>query len=294
MNDTDYPALYRCSNAASNSCQRWYMIAVKSHLGLLAATGLIACWNPSSEEWERVVSIGIALTMFLALLVGLVLKMGGLDDAWFRARAFAENTKNAAWRFMMTPKPADQIDIEREEREFLEELQQIRGRFPQVERYLSQHQDDAHEITEMMRQVRAYTTTDRLAFFKEHRLQDQINWYMRKAKTNSKSEQQWFIAIIAADGLAVIFAVVRLLVNVEYNPTGGIAALAACLLAWTQTKRFSDLANTYGVASRDLNGLKTRADHVHTEEELRDFVMEVDVAISREHRLWVERGELAG
>lgn len=294
MNHTDYPALYRCSDAASNSCQRWYMIALKSHLGLLAATGLIACWNPSLDEWEKAVSIGIALTMFLALLIGLVLKMGGLDDAWFRARAFAENTKNAAWRFMMSPKPADQADVEREEREFLEELQKIRDRLPQVERYLSQHQDDAREITEKMREVRALTTAERLEFFKEHRLQDQIGWYMRKAKMNAKSEQRWFYAIIAADGLAVIFAVVRLLIDVEYNPTGGIAALAACLLAWTQTKRFSDLSNTYGVASRDLNGLATRADHVHTEDELREFVEEVDVAVSREHRLWVERGKLAG
>ncbi|MGP1345551.1 MAG: SLATT domain-containing protein [Phycisphaerales bacterium] len=292
MKDSDYPALYRCSDAASNSCQRWYMITVKSHLGLLAATGLIACWNPSSEGWEWSVSIGIALTMFLALLIGLVLKMGGLDDAWFRARAFAENTKNAAWRFMMTPQPSNQADIEREERAFLEELQKIRDRLPQVERYLSQHQDHGHEITEKMREVRALPTADRLAYFKKHRLQNQIAWYMRKAKMNAKSEHQWFFAIIAADGLAVIFAVVRLLVDVEYNPTGGIAALAACLLAWTQTKRFSDLANTYGVASRDLNGLATRADHVHTEDELRDFVKEVDIAVSREHRLWVEHGIL--
>jgi hypothetical protein len=230
--------------------------------------------------------------MFLALLIGLVLKMGGLDDAWFRARAFAENTKNAAWRFMMTPQPTDQADIEREERGFLEELQQIRGRFPQVEKHLSRFQDDGYEITTKMREVRALSTLDRLAYFKLHRLENQIGWYKKKAKMNATSEQRWFYAIIVADGLAVIFAVVRLLTDIEYNPTGGIAALAACLLAWTQTKRFSDLANTYGVASRDLNGLATRADHVHNEDELRAFVEEVDVAVSREHRLWVERGKL--
>jgi len=294
MKHTDYPALYRCSDAASNSCQRWYMIAVKSHLGLLAATGLIACWSPSSDGWEQAVSIGIALTMFFALLIGLVLKIGGLDDAWFRARAFAENTKNAAWRFMMSPIPPEQENAEKDERDFLEELQMIRDRFPQVERYLSQHQDDGHEITAKMREIRSLAISDRLAFFKEHRLQDQIAWYMRKAKMNAISEQRWFYAIIVADGIAVLFAVIRLFIDVEYNPTGGIAALAACLLAWTQTKRFSDLANTYGVASRDLNGLATRADHVHTEDELRSFVDEVDITVSREHRLWVERGNLAG
>src|SRR5690606_15890090 len=106
----------------------------------------------------------------------------------------------AAWRFMMTPKPVDQESVEKEEREFLEELQQIRGRFPQVEKHLSHHQDDGLEITTKMRDIRALALSDRLSFFKEHRLQNQIVWYMQKARLNAASEQRWFYAIIAADG----------------------------------------------------------------------------------------------
>lgn len=293
MKPIDYPALYRCSDAASNSCQRWFMRAVKAHLILLAATGMIACWNPSSDLWERAVAIGIALTMFLALLVGLVLKMGRLDDNWFRARAFAENTKNAAWRFMMAPKPAEPYDDAQEERTFLEELQQIRNRFPQTEKLLCRHPQAGPEITAKMREVRSMATADRFEFFRKYRLRDQIDWYTKKSKLNAIAEQRWFYAIILADGLAVVFAVVRLLADVEYDPTGGIAALAACLLAWTQTKRFSDLSNTYGVARWDLNELESRADHVCGEDEVRAFVEEVDIVVSREHRLWIERGKLA-
>lgn len=270
------------------------MLAVKTHLGLLAITGLLACWSPTSDRWEQAVSIAIALAMFLALLIGLVLKMGGLDDAWFRARAFAENTKHAAWRFMMTPRPADEADTKSQERAFLDQLQQIRARFPEVEKYLSQHQVDGPEIVPAMREIRSLQLAERLTLYKSLRLRDQLDWYTKKAKSNARLEQRWFYAILVADGLAVVLAVVRLLVDVQYNPTGGIAALAACLLAWTQTKRFSDLANSYGVASRDLNGLATRADHVRTEEEFGDFIEEVEGAISREHRLWIERVKIPG
>ena len=140
-----------------------------------------------------------------------------------------------------------------------------------------------------MREARALPTDKRLALFNEHRVHDQIGWYMNKAKINARAEHRWFAAIIAADALAVAFAVIRLLSDSEYNPTGGIVAVAACLLAWTQTKRFSDLANSYGVAGRDLNGLATRADHVHSEEELQSFVDDVEQAISREHRLWIDK-----
>lgn len=294
MKRDDYPSLYRCSDAASRTCQRRYLCAVKVHLGLLAATGLIACWTPASSGWERAVSMSIALTMLAALIVGLVLKFAGLDDAWFRARAFAENAKNASWRFMMTPAQDDQVELEKEEKAFVEELQKVRDRFPQVERHLSKHQDNGLEITPKMREMRTRPVEERLDFFRAHRLRDQIGWYMRKAKVNANAEQAWFWAILAADGLAVAAAVTRLLCSVDYNPTGGIAALAACLLAWTQTKRFSDLANTYGVAARDLNGLATLADHVRDEDGLRRLVEEMESVVSREHRLWVERANLTG
>ena len=292
MRRDDYPSLYRCSDAASRTCQRRYLYAVKAHLGLLAATGLIACWTPVSPRWDRAVSVSIALTMLAALIVGLVLKFAKLDDAWFRARAFAENAKNAAWRFMMTPAQTDHVELEKEEKAFVEELQKVRDRFPQVERHLSKHQDNGAEITSKMREMRTCPVQERLDFFKKHRLRDQIRWYMRKAKANANAEERWFWAILAADGLAVAAAVTRLVCSVDYNPTGGIAALAACLLAWTQTKRFSDLANTYGVAARDLNGIATLADHARDEAGLRRLGEEIEAAVSREHRLWVERANL--
>lgn len=289
MNEADYPALWRSSTTASASCQWWFMFWVRVHLGLLAATGLIAAWNPTDPTTDRWVSSAVALTMFFALLTGLGMKLAKLDDAWFRARAFAENAKGAAWRFMAKPKPSQQADDEAEERAFLEELQQIRARFPQTEKQLSAHDGGGEEITAKMREVRSLSMAERLAFYRRHRLVDQIEWYRKKARINARAESRWFVAILAVEGIALVAAVVRMMSSHEYNPTGAVVALAACFVAWVQTKRFSDLSNTYGVACRDLNGLNIKADHVHDEAQFQAFVNEVEIAVSREHRLWVER-----
>jgi hypothetical protein len=289
MTDADHPALWRSSSAAAQGCQWWFLFWVRVHLGLLAATGLVAAWVPADDKADHVVSGTIAFLMFAALIVGLVLRLAHMDDAWFRARAFAENAKGAAWRFMMKPRPSVVIEDEEEEKAFLEELQQVRGRFPQVEKHLSKYDRGGEELTAKMRNVRSLPIEERLTYYKQFRLQDQINWYRKKAKANANSESTWFALILVAEALAIVAAVIRILTLHEYNPTGGIAAVAACLLAWSQTKRFSDLANTYGVACRDLNGFRTRAEHVHDEVALQRFVSEVETAVSREHRMWVER-----
>jgi len=289
MTNADHPALWRSSSAAASGCQWWFLFWVRVHLGLLAATGLLAAWIPTEPNADHIVSGIVAFLMFAALIVGLVLRLARMDDAWFRARAFAENAKGAAWRFMMKPKAGVQTANEVEESAFLEELQQIRGRFPQVEKHLSKYDKGGEELTEKMREVRAMPMSERLEFYKQYRLQDQIDWYRQKAKANADAESKWFTVILIAEALAIVAATVRILTVHEYNPTGGIAAVAACSLAWVHTKRFSDLANTYGVACRDLNGLRTRAEHVHNETELQQFVADVETAVSREHRLWIER-----
>lgn len=289
MTESDYPALWKASDAAALRTQRFFLFLVRLHLGLLALAGLVAAWSPSSRILDQSAAGLIAVLMFAALVTGLVLRLLKADDIWFRNRAFAENAKGAAWRLMMAPSADAPGDDETREREFLEELKQIRARYPETARDLSTTLTIGPEISLQMRALRKQSTMDRLSFYTRHRLEDQIHWYSSKAKCNRRSELKWFTVILLAEGLAVLFAFGRILYSAEYDPTGAVAALAACFVAWVQTKRFSDLANTYAVACVDLKGLLARADHVHTEVQLQDLVQEAENAISREHRLWVER-----
>ena len=289
MNNTDYPALWRSGDAASRVRQKNFLLLVRGHLILLAATGLIAAWNPSDPFYEKIVSWSVAGTMLVALLVSFAIKQLKLDDAWFRTRALAENAKEAAWRFMMQPACTPDTGDDPVKSAYLDTLQKISERFPGLAKEIAIEADTGDEITQTMQDVRAKSIADRRNLYLTDRLQDQVDWYASKAKANAASESRWFWFILAAEGTAVFAAFVRLTLVQEFNPTGGIAALAACLVAWLQTKRFSDLANTYAVAARDLKMIKARYGQAATQDALDKLVDEAETAISREHRLWVEK-----
>lgn len=289
MNNADYPALWRSGDAASRTRQKHFLVLVRIHLSLLAATGLIAAWNPSDPVHEKIVAWAVVGTMLAALIVSFAMKQLKLDDAWFRTRAFAENAKEAAWRFMMHPVCASTTEADPVRSAYLDTLQKIRERFPGLAKEIASEGDTGAEITQAMQESRAKSTTDRCSLYLKDRVQDQVEWYASKAKANAKSETRWFWFILAAEGSAVLAAIIRLSIVQEFNPTGGIAAMAACLVAWLQTKRFSDLANTYAVAFNDLKMIKERYGSATTEEALQKLVDEAETAISREHRLWVEK-----
>lgn len=289
MKHADYPALWRSGDAASRIRQKHFLMLVRVHLSLLAASGLIAGWNPSDPLHEKVVSWSVVGTMLAALIISFAIKHLKLDDAWFRTRAFAENAKEAAWRFMMHPACASGAESDPIRTAYLDTLQKIRARFPGLAREIASEGDTGAEITPQMQEVRSMTIADRCALYLTARIQDQVDWYTSKAKENAKSETRWFWFILAAEGTAVLAAIVRLTLVQEFNPTGGIAALAACLVAWLHTKRFSDLANTYAVAALDLKTIKERYGLPDSEESLYKLVDEAETAISREHRLWVEK-----
>ncbi len=287
MTDTDQSAFVRSSSAAAKVCQRRYLFWVRVHLSILGLTGLVAAWSAGSEFHGRVISGVVALMMFGALAVGSLLKLARLDEAWFRTRALAENGKAAAWRFAMKPKPLVTKQDENEEKSFLAELDRVRRRFPQVAKYLAANAVDGPEITPEMRKLRCSSVEARLAVYVRFRLKDQTDWYQQRAKNNADAEWRWFLLIFLIEVLAIVAAVVRIITTLGYNPVGAIAAIAGCFIAWSQTKRFSDLASAYGVAWQDLVGLQAGVASVYDEAALEQLVMDVESAISREHRLWL-------
>ena len=61
------------------------------------------------------------------------------------------------------------------------------------------------------------------------------------------------------------------------------------MLAWSQLKRFSDLATTYAVAAEDISRISVKYSTVETQEDLDAMVSDVEDAVSREHSMWLTR-----
>lgn len=289
MTAADQPALWRSSDAAAIEGQRRYLWWTRLHLLVLGVTGLIAAWSPGDREIKAIASGVIALLMFGALVMALYLKQAHLDEDWFHARAVAENAKRVAWLFMMAPAPADPKRAESEEESFLEELKRIQDRFPLLTKDLARQDVRGTEITSRMRAIRSGAVAERLEIYRTFRLQDQIDWYQQRTSQNVKAASRWSAFVLVLEALAVVAAVAHALSGYAYNPTGAVAAIVAGLVAWSKTRRFSGLATAYGVAHGDLTLLHERVRFVHDEAALQRFVAEVEAAISREHRLWVEK-----
>jgi hypothetical protein len=61
-------------------------------------------------------------------------------------------------------------------------------------------------------------------------------------------------------------------------------------MAWNQMKRNEELSQSYGLATQELIFIYEQSTQVKTEEELSNYVISSENAISREHKMWLARG----
>ncbi len=266
-----------------------YLRLTKVNLLLLMATVAISGWPTTAPEALRRVAFGSAILMLVALTISIIQRVRRLDDQWFKCRAIAENVKSAAWFFALQPNPQGAIDRREHEDRFLEEVEKIRQRFPEQAARLAGHHTGGTEITQWMRSTQELPLADKLALLKKERIQDQISWYDRKAKSNVGREGLWAYCFIVLESTAVAAALLQVWMLWRYSTAGVVATVAAAALTWAQTRRYSDLANSYAVAAQDLRLLLERSDRVGDPSSFLALVKDVEMAISREHSMWLGR-----
>jgi hypothetical protein len=71
-----------------------------------------------------------------------------------------------------------------------------------------------------------------------------------------------------------------------------LATFAASATAWAQTKQFRILATSYAVAAQELATISIRLPHIDADHDWSTFVSDAELAISREHTLWLTRRAL--
>jgi len=286
--EVEYSPLQRSASRAAAAAQSRFFLFTKLQLSLLAITAFLSGWRPLSDVGQQRVSLLIAVLMLLSLILSLALRVAKFDDHWFTARALAENVKGATWRFIMQFSPHPE-NARRREGEYVDEIGQIRSRLSGAGTVLAGHPEQGVLVTTWMRKMHGASLEDKLAAYQSQRIGDQIGWYQEKARYNSKRELVWFGIITSLSACAVVVALLHAWFLFSFRPIGGVAALAAATVAWSQAKRFSDLSNSYAVAAEDLRLLQARSELVRSPEELEQLVRDVEAAISREHSIWTSR-----
>ena len=278
----------RASTAGQNSFMRW------SAAGLM-----LACVAALGGALSIEVSVGgrqfdaggvLAVLAFAGGVVVAFYLLGAAPQRmWYDGRATAESIKTLSWQYTVGGGPF-RIDPGAEPDDlFVRRLSEIIGAMTSVP--VGSLAGRA-QITPEMRAVRDQPLPARRALYLTQRIHDQISWYGAKAAHNQSRVRRWFLIAIVTQAIGLVVGSLKAFSVVDVDLLGIVAAVAASSMAWLQTRDHQNLAASYAVTGRELQIINTRAEAgagIGSEQRWADFVEDTELAISREHTLWLAR-----
>jgi hypothetical protein len=140
-----------------------------------------------------------------------------------------------------------------------------------------------------MRALRSQEFGTRRQSYCVGRIQDQINWYAAKSKSNERGARRWGRATFGANIIGLLGAGGRFLGWIDIDILGVAAAGAAAGTAWIQLKQHRTLAASYALAAQELSLALVRLENARDDEHWALEVSDAEEAISREHTMWLAR-----
>lgn len=293
IEERHFPNLYQSADQASLTAQRNYFRLQTCHVACLilgSAGAVLATVIPIAfVTWAYLV---LAIVLAIGIVAAWVCRERQYDRVWFDCRAIAESTKTATWRFMMKAAPFKDDRTARQP--FIDQLQRIRKARPSSPKDLAQSLDEnARSISCSMDIIRHKPLIERQKIYLKSRLLDQKIWYLNKAKFNSRKESFLFWAVLILQILAVFFAIIRAASSgLPVNVVPLLMTIAASAVAWSQMKRYGDLAQTYSLAAQELADQQAIALDITEEADFLELVKQVEDTISREHTMWCVRRDV--
>ena len=283
LSQESMPAAQRAADEASLDAQRRNGRATSAQLVLLVAAA-IAGAIPG-----RVGAVGAVVFFLLALAAMLYLATERPDRTWFRGRAGAESVKSLAWRYAIggDPFPIGGLTSRDVDQRFEEQLRAVCSALED----LSWTVDDgrAVQITPAMQQLRAADLETRKRAYATGRIDDQERWYAERSRRSERNTRRWSTLALLITFGGLIAGVVRIVEEYEFDLLGLAAVAAASITAWTETRQFRSLATSYAGAAQELGTISVRLPHIDSDAEWASFVRDAELAISREHTLWLTR-----
>lgn len=186
MQNSDFPGLYRSADTLSGSAQKYFFTALSANLALLVFAAVASVIN--YKHWFAAV-IQVALLLG-ALATSVLLAWRRPERTWYSGRAVAESIKTMTWRYVTRAEPFDKTDDESRGL-LVDRLREVVQQNPGVSDKLASHVS-APQVTDVMTQLRTDDFLKRRDTYIEHRINDQLDWYKRKARFNTLAAG-WFL-----------------------------------------------------------------------------------------------------
>lgn len=287
LSESDLPALYRAADAASKSAQSWFIRIVGFDLALVVVAAILSSisTNDVSAKFRLIVGCSVASTVGLILTIALKTRL--FERNWYDGRAIAESIKTRSWRFMMRTEPYD-IDDADAHALFLRNLKELLAERDRLGHTLVS--DGGSTVTAAMVSIRQELFEKRKALYLDERLKDQKIWYSDKSRSNRRWGNFIFVLILAAQS-GILFSSFYLLADPQarIHLISIFSAAAAAFIGWLQLKRHQELTNSYALAAQELSFIAEEFETVGDEQQMSQFILDAENAISREHTLWIAR-----
>lgn len=229
-----------------------------------------------------------AMTLLAALACAIYLYFVRPDRQWYSGRAVAESVKTLTWRYITKAEPFNNSDV-LDEHDFIQRLRAIIEQNKAIAGLLTSHLNNL-PVTPEMQKVRAGDATERLDYYRLHRIVDQQAWYARKAAFNKKRVRYYFWVLIAVISIAIILSLLRVKYpTAQYWPTDFFVTAAAGVLSWIQAKKFQELSASYALTAHEIGLIRQQSAGPMDDNKLSDFVGDAENAFSREHTQWIAR-----
>jgi hypothetical protein len=290
ISDIDLPALFCTADKASNDSQRIFIILSSINLFLLIIAAVLASLVFDDISSKKILAVASIVILILGISMSIIIRISRLERNWYDGRSIAESVKTMSWRYITGSEPYSLNQGSGIDALFAKDLKSLLREREDFTASLGGVSASKPQISDRMRQVRNLDMGERKNLYLRDRIQSQKKWYADKSGENHSNATKYFIGIIIAQILAVFSAVAILIwPDSPIKPMGIFITAAASLLAWFQLKKYSELSQSYGLASQELGIIYEMSVNVQTEEDLSKFVSNSEAAISREHTMWRAR-----
>lgn len=286
MTENDFPCYYVNSDESSKKAQKNYKSFVIVGLFLMLISTIGSSLDSSLTDSLPYFNKINAVLLFLSALITILLAFFKPERNWYLGRAVAESIKTLSWRYMMAGNPFHQNNPDVE---FIKRVGEItkqalkRGFNPKNRCF---HKD---AITSEMKRIRNLSVLERKELYARERIDNQITWYSVQSAKNKSKAYIFTIAIILCQLIAGSFILWFIDDFKTINITEVMVFLATSMISFTEMNKYKDLHQSYSLTRVELALIQARFGVVNSEQELHDFVLESEQAISREHTMWVAR-----
>jgi len=285
-----FPGLFHASDEASLRAQRAHVLTLKASLVLLVIGGALSAISISNPVWKFYAALISTASLVVCVALSIITRMLRKDKQWYECRAIAESVKSMAWRYITATGPFRNHAADAADRAFLDDLERLNKEHSGAAKEYKEELIKLPQITTTMRELRQKAVDGRLQAYVKERVGDQLGWYAKKTRTNSVYGLGDFLLVITCQIGGVFFAGARVFNSITDVYWAAICvSLATALIAWSQFRKYEELAQSYGQAAAELSVIRDRASAIRSEEDLSGYIGETELAISREHTLWLAR-----